>query len=240
VTEAVQRSNGNITFPYSKQEGFVWFANRIYHGKGQVFDDPDARLWMKKGLVEMNAPEVNYITAVSDKNLWIILNNEATSDKQITVKVNREEGMDLSLSATLYTEDGTKNNKEEEEGIYQVVLPTKGLRALAIPLLAFSTPALQKPLKEGMQVVDLGKEFGKAYLFRIRSPFGWDSIYCYAESGPLKNASLRIVCNRQEKEVNEYPFESSFYKLTVDQPIRIEVSGSVNGKSTGTGEVDFN
>ena len=239
VTEAVQRTKGNITFPYSKQEGFVWFANRIYHGKGQVFDDPDTRLWMKKGLVEINAPEVNYITAVSDKNLWIILNNEATLDKQITVKVNREEGMDLSLSATLYTEDGTKNNKEEEEGIYQVLLPAKGIRALAIPLLAFSPPNLQKPLKEGMQIVDLGKEFGKAYLFRIRSPFGWDSIYGYAESGPLKNASFRIVCNGQEKEVNEYPFESSFYKLPVDQPIRIEVSGSVNGKSTGTREVAF-
>lgn len=239
VTEAVQRSKGNITFPYSKQEGFVWFANRIYQGKGQVFDDGNARLWMKKGLVEINSPEVNYITAVSDKNLWIILNNEATSDKQIAVKINTEEGMELSSSADLYTQDGKKNKVEEEEGIYNVVVPTKGICAIAVPLTALSQPAIGMPLKKGMQIVDLGKELGKAYIFRIRSPFGWDSIYGYAESGPLKNASFRIVCNGEEKEVKEYPFESSFYKLSVDQPIRIEVSGSVDGKSTGTKEVVF-
>ncbi len=66
ITEAIQRSNGKVHFPYGKQDGFVWFNNRIFGGgKGTVYEDVNVRLWMKKGLATINKPEVNYITGIS-------------------------------------------------------------------------------------------------------------------------------------------------------------------------------
>ncbi len=51
VTEIQQRSDGKVRFPFVKQDGFVWFNNRIYGGgKGTVMDDEDVNLWMKRGL----------------------------------------------------------------------------------------------------------------------------------------------------------------------------------------------
>ena len=45
VTQAEQRSNGRIKFPWVKQQGYVWFSNRLYgHAPGTVFDDNNARL----------------------------------------------------------------------------------------------------------------------------------------------------------------------------------------------------
>ena len=239
VTEAIQRSEGQISFPYSKQEGFVWFANRIYHGTGKVFDDNNARIWMKRGLVELNTAEVNYVTAVSDKNLWIVLSSEAFANTEVSVKIGADHNLGLTTSARVYQEDGTNEGIDVQDGLYKLSVPAKGLRAISIPLTSPEKLPINAELKKGMQMLDLGGELGKVYVFRIRSPFGWDSIYVYAESGPLKNASLRVVCNEEQKEVESYPFEISFYKLPMDQPIRIQVSGIVDNKATATKEVVF-
>lgn len=240
VTEAMQRSAGKISFPYSKQEGFVWFANRIYHGTGKVFDDPNARLWMKKGLLELNSDEVNYVTAISDKNLWVILNSEAFTNTALQVKLAEAQKLGLGQTATLYQEDGKTETISLQDGLLKISLPAKGLRAIAIPIQAAEKLPTAMPLKKGMQLLDLGAELGKVYVFRIRSPFGWDSIYAYAESSPLKNASFTVSCNGEEKTVDSYPYENSFYKLPMDKPIHIKVSGMLNNKPTATKEVTFN
>ncbi|MFD2556458.1 hypothetical protein [Sphingobacterium tabacisoli] len=239
VTEAIQRSKGKISFPYSKQEGFVWFANRIYHGKGKIFDDNDATLWMRRGMVEVNTDEVNYVTAVSDKNFWVVLNSEAAKDMEVSVKVKTVDNISQTRTAVVYQENGTHNNVSLQDGELNVLIPAKGIRAIAIPLAVTAQQPLEAPLKKGMQVLDLGSKLGKVYVFRIRSPFGWDSIYAYAESAPLDNALFRVLCNGEKKEVNTYPFENSFYKLAVDQPIHIQVSGTVDGKEIGAKETVF-
>ncbi len=240
VTEAIQRSEGRISFPYSKQEGFVWFANRIYNGTGKIYDDANARLWMKKGLVEINTPEMNYITAVSDKNFWVVLNSEASTEKTVTVKVNVAESLGSSSTARVYHRDGSTRDIAIEGGQIRVNISAKGIEAIAIPIKTSPKMPTAPALKRGMQVVDLGNELGKVYVFRIRSPFGWDSIYAYAESGPLKDATLRIVCNGEKKEIKSYPFESSFYKVATDEPVHVELSGKVGNKAVEAKEIVFN
>lgn len=37
----------------------------------------------------------------------------------------------------------------------------------------------------------MGEPFGKVFLFRIRSPFGWDSVYGFAETAPAKEKKCR-------------------------------------------------
>ena len=57
---------------------------------------------------------------------------------------------------------------------------------MAFPLAETRKENRYPVLKNGIKVVDMGEPFGKVFLFRIRSPFGWDSVYGFAETAPAK------------------------------------------------------
>lgn len=215
VTEAIQRSKGKIHFPYEKQDGFVWFNNRVFGGEpGTVFSDNNVRLWMKRGLAHVNRPEVNYVTAISDNCFWILLMNEAADAIQTTVQLGNEVLVAQHAAATVHTVAASAtsviktNNKQ-----LQVSVPAKELVAISLPLEHKSVLPTVTPVRNGMKVADLGAPWGKCYVFRIRSPFGWDSVYGYMESGPVRGASVAVTINDHTIDVMTYPYEWSFYKL---------------------------
>lgn len=243
VSEAIGRANGNVSFPYGLQEGFVWFSNRIYGaGKGRVFSDRNARLWMKRGLVRLDSPEVNYVTAISDKNFWILLSSE--SDREMTVNVTLGDILSkvpADCNAVCYTESGKSSKAACKDGNITAKLPAKGFRAISVPILK-SVPESIPALKHGMKVIDMGETFGKVFVFRIRSPFGWDSIYGFAETAPRKGRDLSVAveCNGKSCTVTGYPFEWSFHKLGLDEKAVLKMTFSEDGKADRTEEIVMN
>lgn len=224
ISETIQRSNGNVVFPYSKQEGFVWFNNRVYGGgKGNIFGDKEATLRMHKGLVNIQNPGINYVTAVSDKHFWILLSSEAESGQKVTVQWTDATAALKDGKALCYAQDGQSVPLNFKEAKVDVIVPAKGFRAISIPLAV--GPALKKyqPVKEGMKVFDLGAPWGQIFLFRIRSPFGWDSCYGFAETAPLKGYSITVNCNNQVQEITQYPYEWSFNKLAMGESAKLEL-----------------
>ena len=240
MSEAIGRAKGNVSFPYSLQEGFVWFSNRIYGaGNGRIFSDRNARLWMKRGLIAIDRPEVNYLTAVSDKNFWILLSNE--SDNETVVNLRLADVVSLLLPgkvASLYTETGKSSKLPGTEDSMAVTIPAKGFRAVALPVAKTKKEAVQ-PLQHGMKVIDGGETFGKIFLFRIRSPFGWDSVYGFAETAPQKGRKLSVSvrCNGEETTVSGYPFEWSFLKLGLDEKAVVSMTFREEGKADRTEEI---
>ncbi len=93
------------------------------------------------------------------------------------------------------------------------------------------------PVANGMKVIDMGAPWGKCYVFRIRSPFGWDSIYGFLEAGPVEGAVITAILDTQTVTKNNYPYEWSFYKVKVGQPVK----GLVQLKTTDgkTKEISF-
>jgi len=228
VTEAVQRAKGLISFPWGKQEGFVWFNNRIYGGgKGTVYDDKNVKIWLKKGLVTLNNPSVNYLTGISDDRFWVVLLNESA----------QEQDMELSLDLR---EIGVKNTGIKQYGAaiaepgsvvmqgnkLNVKIQGKGIRAYSFPLASIQAAKELAPIKNGLQEVDLGAPWGKLYAFRIRSPFGWDSVYAYLSTASAPGAEVELELNGDvptlEKRV-AYPFEWSFTRLDPAKPISINL-----------------
>lgn len=243
VSEAMERSLGNIYFPACKQEGFVWFTNRIYgNGKGQIFGDNQSKLWMKRGLITIDNPTVNYLTAISDKYFWVILSGESQQEEALTIRLDAVAELIGKGNVTQYTKKG-KNGKLGREGnSIKLSIPGKGFKALAFPLAESRKEISYPVLEEGMQVVDMGEPFGKVFLFRIRSPFGWDSVYGFAETPPVKGQKLTmsVECNEQSRIVCSYPFECSFYKLSLDEEARIKVTVNVDGKFEKKKEIILN
>ncbi|NDW08721.1 hypothetical protein [Dysgonomonas sp. 520] len=235
VSEVIERSGRNVSFPYGKQEGFVWFSNRIYGAeKGNIFGDKEARLWMKKGLVTLNNPALNYITAISDKNFWVIVTNESDKEETFDITLNKSLNIAVDAPVSVYSEKGSIGKQPKTKNKFSTTISGKGFRAISFPLVENMKRAESPVLKEGLKVVDMGDPFGKVFVFRIRSPFGWDSVYGYSETPPLKgkNASLEIVYKGETTTVSHYPFEWSFYKLKMDEDAEFEITAKVDGKET--------
>lgn len=241
ISESIQRSNGNVAFPYSKQEGFVWFNNRVYGGgKGKIFGDQEATLWMHKGLVNIQNPGINYVTAVSDKNFWILLSSEAESEQKVAVQWTDATAALKDGKALVYAQSDQSVTQDFKAAKIDAVVPAKGFRAVAIPLK--STPVAKKyqPVKDGMKVIDLGAPWGRVFLFRIRSPFGWDTCYGFAETAPLNGYSVTVNCNNQTQEIKQYPYEWSFNKLAMGEDAKLELIFKSNDGKTKSKKIVLN
>lgn len=238
VTEAVQRSKGNISFPWGKQEGFVWFNNRIYGGgKGTIFDDANVKLWLKKGLVNINNPAINYLTGVSDSRFWIVLLNESHEEQRFEIELDSNQ-IGVKNSGIKFYKNGTATpgSLALSGKKLDAIIAGKGLTAYSFPLVA---PGMSKellPVKDGLQEVDLGAPWGKLYAFRIRSPFGWDSIYAYLSTAPLADAEAELELNKDVATTEKrmaYPYEWSFSRIDPSKPVSI----NLKLKSKGITEV---
>ena len=239
VTEAMQRSGGNVKFPWGKQEGFVWFSNRVYGGEaGTIFDDNNVQLWLKKGLVTSSNPEVNYLTAVSDKQLWILLTNENREKETTAITLGDEAAALVNCGGAKLCTARNKTKGIAASGVtLSVDLEPKGFAAVAIPLKANAvseSAALQAllmysgtaPLKDGCKVYETGTAAGKVYMFRIRSPFGWDSVYGFCETPPEDGVKVSVKAGDRQIEIGEYPYEWSLMKYRPDEKVEMTVEVS--------------
>lgn len=73
-----------------------------------------------------------------------------------------------------------------------------------------------------MRVIDSASAAGDIYIYRIRSPFGWDTVYGFA-SGSRAGMSVEVECNGQRKTVSAAPYEWSFGEYGYDTPVKITV-----------------
>jgi hypothetical protein len=234
VTEAVQRSNGKVSFPYSKQDAFVWFDNRVYGaGHGTVYDDRNVKLWMKKDLIEVNTAEVNYITGISNDRFWILLSGENEKAQSVGITLGAEIPITSSAEASLYAGNKTKSSSIKiKDGLLNIQMPAKGFAAISIPVKKNSPQSSVAPVKNGMKVIDAGEPWGKIFTCRIRSPFGWDSVYGFAETALIENASIEIICNGETIKKTAYPFEWSLMKVDPAKNAELKIKLTANGSTT--------
>jgi hypothetical protein len=231
ITGAIERSNGKVSFPYGKQDAFVWFDNRVYGaGKGIVYDDQDVQLWIRKGLVEINSPEVNYVTGISKDRFWVLLSSESRKAMPLTLTISKDAGILPQAGASVYTNAGTKKSaiKMADHKI-NVMVSAKGFTAISFPLAQKSIKPEVEPVRDGMKILDLGEPWGKVFTYRIRSPFGWDSIYGFAETAPITDANVEISYKGKAITKTAYPFEWSIYKIDPKEKVELKIKFTSNG-----------
>ncbi len=229
VTEAVERSGGNISFPWARQEGFVWFDNRVYGmGEGSIFGEK-ARLFLNSNILALNNRQVNYLTAKSPGMLWVILLNEDAEAVDCTLSLLGGAGVDVSALGTVYAADGSTRGVAVENSVVNLTIPAKGEVVLALPS-RIAVPEQEydqlPPVRDGFMQVSLGKPWGTLYAFRIRSPFGVDSLYVYTSNYVGEGASVTLLLSDPiglEEARGEFPYEFSLYPIDPARPIRFEL-----------------
>lgn len=221
VTEAMQRSGGNVRFPYAKQDGFVWFNSRVFGaGPGMVFGDGAVNIWLKRGLVRISSPEVNYVTGISGDRFWVILTSEARDALNCRIELG-EEAPVAGSTALMHTTNAQPVSLPVDNRAVNVQLAGKGFAAVSFPLVRKPSKTKITPLKEGMQVTDMGAGIGRCYTFRIRSPFGWDAVYGYLES--FEGGSVTVTMDHREETITAYPFEWSFHPLKTREGAQLKI-----------------
>ncbi|NQU45106.1 hypothetical protein HQ520_17620, partial [bacterium] len=141
VSDAFQRSDGAIAFPFLRQYGYAYFDCRVYgHAPGQVFDREGAWLWFKRGLVRIDNPQINYLTAESGDRLFVILMSQSNAEEKVDIRFNapdlgREPG---TLKTAALLDPDSKINLTEDAA--SITLPPRGLAVLTLDSLDINVP----------------------------------------------------------------------------------------------------
>ncbi len=233
ITEAIQRSGGRIDFPYSKQEGFVWFNNRVYGvGAGNILGYKNVKLWIKRGLVVPDRPEINYISGRSGDTFLVVLMNEDSLRVDYNLRIGDEVQWN-GKQATLYQSvtDKKTSTVPGQDRVLRLSIPGRGMQVVALPVATQKKTEPLPPVRDGFVKVALPDGLGNFYLFRIRSPFGWDSFYGYLGTGPVEglSASLSLV-GGEAKTIDAYPYEFTFIRADATKAATLELKLLRDGK----------
>ena len=207
----------------------MWFNNRVYGGeKGYILHDRDAQLYMPQDMLRLSSTHVNWLSAVSDNNLWLILMNEKDSTLNVSLRLNTPLVSPNGM-ATEHHFAQTNSVVSEERSLNQnaltVTIAPKGITFVSFPL-AKSLPTYPfSPISNGFKMVQLDSSH-RLYLFRIRSPFGWDSLYGYIDTPLTKGYSASLTCQAgsarpQMDERMAFPYEWSITHLPATMPLNI-------------------
>lgn len=229
-----------ISFPAARQEGFVWFSNNIYGGESGEILDTEVNLWMPKDFIYIDNINVSHIMARGDNKLFVVLSNDSEVDQKTKLMFSDAAQTIISgTHANTYMIDGTSSKVSFNGDSMEIDIPASEMAILEFDAYLENINTLP-PLANGMKCIETDTPAGKIYLYRIRSSFGWDSIYGFAECGASQGLSLEIECNDQERNVASFPFEWSFLKFRYEDSISVKIRILQNGTLLKSIEDCFN
>jgi hypothetical protein len=220
VSEAKLASNGKVSFPGLRQFGYAYFDNSVYgHAPGEVFGQKDVWLWFDKNLVDIDNPQINYLTAHTNDKFYLIMMNESQEAQQVNIQFNSRKitkGKEQFDKAIVLTENNAavffKNNRGEIEiaprgftviEINNLDIEVATHKKYPTPKEAEAPYCVEVNCKDGTQV--------RAYSIQMH-PGEWHAyVYSTAESKTLKKITLNWSTGSNKGKVidMDYPYEFS-------------------------------
>ncbi len=241
MTQIEVASNDKISFPYVRQQGYVWFTDRIFGQVGKVFGE-SAKPMLSKTAIRPDSVKVSTFMARSKDGIWGVLLNDSGKDMDVAVSFDASakamKGAKTGEAVSVYDASGRQlADKLTVFGGGTVKIPAMSLVAVRIPAAETDVEKAAQPIagKAHFEQKNIGEGWGDLHFFRIRGPFGKDSIYVVLTDGAEKKnakATLNIEePSRQSLSVAEYPFEFSVYPLDMDKNIKVSVTLEEEGKA---------
>jgi len=239
MAEIEGRSNGLISFPYVRQQGYVWFTNRIFGPRGKVFGEENCRPLIHKTAVRVNSAKINVMLARSESALWAIFTNDAAAQTtaQITLDLTSKPLQNVAANGVyaLYDSAGVKTAELAAGGAKTVTIPALGLAALRMPLASEEPYEVKTHAKTFHTSVASGSSsLGALHVFRIAGPFGKDSFYgVFAGQGGAQKITFFVKTPSLSKavHVNSFPFEATVYGIDPDEDLEYALLIEEAGKT---------
>ncbi len=91
VADAFAKSRGAIDFPARYAEGYGYLQQRVFGDRpGRVYDESGLYLWMPRGVVTVENPELNFVAARGASTFALVLTNQSKSAVRTTVTLARD------------------------------------------------------------------------------------------------------------------------------------------------------
>ncbi|TDC48140.1 hypothetical protein E1212_22140 [Jiangella ureilytica] len=137
VTEHMTRSGGEIDFPRQFETNYVFFKYSTYgHAPGTFYGEDGVWPYFPKGIVQVDNPQVNWLTAVGNASLYISLTNESDTEERVSVDVATPvTGLarrDANRVEVLGGGAGIRTARALRGGRLTTTVPAKGHAALVI------------------------------------------------------------------------------------------------------------
>ncbi|XHR27150.1 MAG: hypothetical protein ACFUZC_14485 [Chthoniobacteraceae bacterium] len=215
VSDVDARTKGAVSFPARFAEGYAYFQSKIYGDRPGKFHGEDAWLWMPKGLVTSDNPEVNYIAARGKDALYLALANQSAQPIKATLTLNSnlviyQPGQTCAVQ--IWQDQQPAQTGTVKPGKIEVAIAPGGITSLAIRGIS-PQPRLQQRMQEPSAPWTKGYEkitFADTHAMVL--DFGRDlqSAYVYLEARDgIAQATLHYSTGGEWKTMtgNAYPFE---------------------------------
>lgn len=217
VSDAFERSRGAIDFPAESAAGSS-FRVRIYGAKpGSFYDDENVRLWLSRGLVASDNPQLDWLAAHGNGQLYLALVNQSFRDERASITLDHALAECRDGDARCWRNNTPAEPVSVASNALSVVVPAKGIVALAIP--ANVKPRLQAKLYDAdsaalpaQSFTTVSASFGKIHATLLRAGRGLTSAFIYTEALPENVIAARLRWRQGDGEWREmtddiYPYE---------------------------------
>ncbi len=232
-------TKGGIKFPYVRQQGYVWFTDRIFGLPGEIYGEKNCRPIIDKEAVRPASPKVSVLTARSEDNIIALLLNDSAKSLETEIEFGLQSklmrGAKHGQKARLFNADGKETGALEIMGRKKVSIPAQSVVMIKIPAERKTVMTVSPSISQGghLSKIDASETFKDLHLFRIRGPFGKDSLYAAFTGGVAKDAEMTVKMTKPYAETftcGKFPFEVSVYPLPTDADIEVSVSVQEKGK----------
>jgi hypothetical protein len=242
IAQAEDRTHGQIHFPYVKQQGYAWFSNRIYgQTGGEVYGQPSQQPRIAPGLVKTDTIDIDWLVAQSDQSISVILMSQSREELHLQPELDfKALGVNPAAKASVFLGAQDQAVAHDWSPGQPLLIPPMGCVTLRFPRANLNaTPPVNKDaITPTHRVVELDKPWGQLHAFRIRSPFGFDSLYLAITGNAKSTGQARFTINDREVTVSRFPYEYSLPSVDQDKAVDITVhlqAGDASKQVTLTG-----
>lgn len=247
VSDVAAKSAGAIDFPSRYAEGYGYLQQKIYGDRpGRFYGNEGLYLWMPRGLLSVDNPELNYIAARGENAVAIAFANQSREAVRSRVRLNPAL---LSLAAgdkvsvAVWRENKPATSIPlSPDGSLEIEVAPGGLSAVLVkgvaPKVSFQNAFLDsgaRPLPAEGSVCDLGYKGGKALALSFGAG-SLTSVYAYLPDFDREIASCTLCYRQGEREFSaledkSFPFD---YTVPVDGARPVEFYFELQLKSGKT------
>lgn len=220
VSDAELLSDGNITFPWLRENGYAFFDGRVFgHAPGKIFDEAGCWLWFQRGAVVVSNPQINVLTAHNDTKFFAVLTNQDTKPQPAGIYLSQQAlGIcpETVTSVTIRSVDGARQ-VELSEGMIELEFGPRQLLVVEVAgtdiAVGSHRPSAAPTTRSGPTELETEAGGVKAKAAAIAvAPEAWDAfVWCIATEDQVQRVTLETKSGESwnAQTDTDYPFEFS-------------------------------
>ncbi len=235
VSEAEVLSDGEIKFPWVRENGYAFFDGRVYgHAPGKIYGEKDCWLWLNRNAAQLSNCQINTLTAYNANKFYAILINQTKISQSAELTLSRDlPGAELQgVQSAALRNSAELKQIELHNGVVKLDFKPRELLVVELAGTKINVAAHhQAPAKIFGNIpsevdVKLGEIHVKAAAIAV--DYGaWDA-FVWSSASPDQAEQMRLETYTDGKWVarndNTYPFEFSTPMTSPDELLRFRVS----------------